>query len=142
MSFSNTPLNRTGLVVILALLATGFGWGGASWYQARARKTVQATLHRHIAALRTYEEGYALRHGHYLLLADSCAAPGAETWKTLSMARPPKDEGCFKVESNTPGWSDPATSPTLKIVAVSRRGDLSGSETENDAKPKWTVLKD
>lgn len=141
MSFNKT-LNRTGLVVILGVLATGFGWGGASWYQARVKKATQSTLHRHIAALRTHEEGYALRNGHYLLLGDSCSAAGAEAWTKLGLPRPPKDDGCFKVESNTPGWSDAASSPTLRIVAVSPRGDLTGRETENDAKPTWTVRKE
>lgn len=140
MFFSKAPFSRTALVVVLGVLAAGFGWGGASWYQARVKKTVQSTLHRHIATLRTHEEGYALRHGHYLLLADSCLAAGAASWKQLGLTPPPREDGCFRVESNTPDWPGVLTSPTLRIVAVSPRGDLTGQETENDAKPRWAAL--
>jgi type II secretory pathway pseudopilin PulG len=126
--------------LVLAILALAIGFGGATFLN-RARKDKQKNeLHARLATLRTYEEGYALRNGHYVLLPNSCLSPNHPGWKTLGMAAPEKKNGCFRVESDQP-FPGGATAPSMRIVAQSPALGIEAVEGDLDSKPAWRAYR-
>jgi type II secretory pathway pseudopilin PulG len=127
--------------LILAIVVVAVGFGGSILYASREAATVKKKLHAEIASLRTYQESYALRHGHYLLLPDSCRANDREAWKKLGRTAPDQKIGCFEISSAQTGSTPaPATSGTMVIIAISPDGKLKGVESSEDSRPTWVTL--
>lgn len=120
----------------IALVMLLLGWVGATWLQKQQFTKRKKILHQHIAAIRTYQEGYALRHDVYLALADSCR--GADgNWARLGMTVPPTTDGCFRAEPVYAGGHSEATG--VRIIGVTPDGELMGVETHEDRAPTWRL---
>lgn len=122
--------------LLLAVLALALGFAGASFVNRTQKEKKKNALHSQLATLRTYEEGYALRRGHYLLLPDSCKEPRHPGWEKLGTKAPPKSTGCFRVESDRahPGGT---TAASMRIVARSPELGIEAIEGDMDSKPTW-----
>lgn len=124
---------------LLAITALGSGYAASHAWQRYQNQQSQRRIHAEIAAIRTYEEGFALRHGHYLLLPNSCDVGGDEPWRTLGKARPTAEVGCFWVTA--PGaLTGAVTAPTLTIVGENVVARLRGTESSDDRQPTWETV--
>jgi hypothetical protein len=128
----------------LLLVLITVGWFGSFYYRRYEISELQKKVHSQIATLRTYEEGYALRHGAYLVLPDSCKAPSDLGWSQLGLPAPAKSKGCFKVEPLSASFpteitasSSPVTAASIKIIGISPGGQVTGVESSEDKAPRW-----
>ena len=128
------------VLTLLAVLALPAGWFVSSWFEKVRFETDQNKLHAEISSIRAHEEGYALRHGHYLLIPDSCTEPLAAQWQELGRQAPKKEIGCFRVESSDPVFATAATAPEMRIIGELTRLNLRGVEGSSDSKPAWSSL--
>lgn len=126
--------------VLLAALALALGFAGASFVNRTQIDKKKNELHSRLATLRTYEEGYALRNGHYLLVPDSCREPLHAAWVKLGTQAPPKSAGCFRVESDRP-YPGGATAQSMRIVARSPELGIEAVEGDMDSQPTWRPYK-
>lgn len=129
-------------VIIAAVVAAIVAGTGLTIMWERYDATaLQKRLKTVISTVRAYEEAYALRHGHYLMVPDSCAQPASAAWKELGMKPPKPEQGCYRVEPREPAAAGAVTAPTMQIVVLVPSHKLQAVEGDDDKKPAWTPLK-
>ena len=125
--------------IVLAVVALALGWAIGLAVQRSRSDTRRRNIHAALSTLRTFEESYALRHGGYVVLPDSCREPEYPGWKMLGTSAPSPSVGCFRVEGNGAAADSP-TAPSIRVIAESAALKLRAVEGNEDSAPTWTAL--
>ena len=136
---SRSPAPPVGIAVATAVVALALGWGFGRAVQRSRSDARRQKVHAVLSTLRTFEEGYALRLGAYVVLPDSCREPEYPGWEMLGTSAPSPSVGCFRVEGNGAAADSP-TAPSIRVIAESAALKLRAVEGNEDSAPTWTAL--